>query len=163
MRKVKVFLSIAALANLAVTLWHLYLTVEMHPGLLGTTPVRIALQTGTLTIVGLVLLWTRYPKIGSLVLIVVLALGFVMGCLEHFFRRRSLQCVRRRQWTLGPPLRYQCRATCRRAGWGSHCRRAHARSARLRRFGLRHTLNARAVEVLSKHLTTEVIRRCDAA
>lgn len=85
MRKVKVFLSIAALANLAVTLWHLYLTVEMHPGLLGTTPVRIALQTGTLTIVGLVLLWTRYPKIGSLVLIVVLALGFVMGCLEHFF------------------------------------------------------------------------------
>lgn len=136
MRKVKVFLSIAALANLAVTLWHLYLTVEMHPGLLGTTPVRIALQTGTLTIVGLVLLWTRYPKIGSLVLIVVLALGFVMGCLEHFF-------------VAGP--------------YNVFDRRAHARSARLRRFGLRHTLNARAVEVLSKHLTTEVIRRCDAA
>jgi hypothetical protein len=85
MRNVKVFLSIAALANLAVTLWHLYLTVEMHPGLLGAAPVRIAIQTGTLTIAGVALLWTRYPKIGSLVLVVVLALGFVMGCLEHFF------------------------------------------------------------------------------
>jgi hypothetical protein len=84
MRNVKVFLSIAALANLAVTLWHLYLTVEMHPGLLGAAPGRIAIQTATLTIVGVALLWTRYPKIGSLVLVVVLALGFVMGCLEHF-------------------------------------------------------------------------------
>jgi hypothetical protein len=85
MRHVRVFLSTAALANLAVVLWHLYLAVEMHPGLLGTAPVRIAILTGTLTLVGVALLWTRYPKIGSLVLIGVLALGFVMGCLEHFF------------------------------------------------------------------------------
>jgi hypothetical protein len=85
MRNVRVFLSTAALANLSVTLWHLYLAVEMHPGVLGTAPVRIAIQTGALTLVGVALLWTRYPKIGSLVLLVVLALGFVMGCLEHFF------------------------------------------------------------------------------
>ena len=85
MRNVKVFLSTTALANLAVVLWHLYLAVQMHPGLLGTAPVRIAILTGGLTLVGVALVWTRYPKIGSLVLIVVLALGFVMGCLEHFF------------------------------------------------------------------------------
>jgi len=85
MRNLTVFLSIAAVANLAVTLWHLYLTVEMHPGLMGTTPMRIAIQTGVLTLAGIALLWMRHPKIGSLVLIVVLALGFVMGCLEHFF------------------------------------------------------------------------------
>ena len=85
MKNVRVLLSIAAVANLAITLWHLYLAVEMHPGLLGTAPVRIAIQAGALTLVGVALLWTRYPKIGSLVLIVVLALGFVMGCLEHFF------------------------------------------------------------------------------
>lgn len=85
MRNVRVFLSIAALANLAVALWHLYLAAEMHPGLLGTAPMRIASLTGTLTLLGVALLWTRYPKIGSLVLIVVLALGFFMGCLEHFF------------------------------------------------------------------------------
>jgi len=85
MKNVRVLLSIAAVANLAITLWHLYLAVEMHPGLLGTAPVRIAIQAGALTLVGVALLWTRYPKIGSLVLIVVLAFGFVMGCLEHFF------------------------------------------------------------------------------
>lgn len=85
MRNVRVFLSIAALANLAVALWHLYLAVEMHPGLLGTAPVRIAILTGALTLLGVALLWTRYPKTGALVLIVVLAVGFLMGCLEHFF------------------------------------------------------------------------------
>src|SRR5215469_7370618 len=84
MRNVRVFLSIAALANLAVALWHLYLAVEMHPGLLGTAPVRIAILTGALTLLAVALLWARYPKTGSLVLIVVLALGFLMGCLEHF-------------------------------------------------------------------------------
>ena len=57
----------------------------MHPGLLGTAPMRIASLTGTLTLLGVALLWTRYPKTGALVLIVVLALGFFMGCLEHFF------------------------------------------------------------------------------
>jgi hypothetical protein len=85
MRNVRLFLTTAALANLAVVLWHLYLAVEMHPGLLGTAPVRIAILTGALTLAGVGLLWTRYPKVGSLVLLVVLALGFVMGCLEHFF------------------------------------------------------------------------------
>lgn len=85
MRNVKVFLSIAALANLAVALWHLYLAVEMHPGLLGMAPVRIAILTGALTLLGVSLLWTRYPKTGSLVLVIVLAVGFLMGCLEHFF------------------------------------------------------------------------------
>ena len=66
MRNARVFLSIAALANLAVTLWQLYLAVEMHPGLLGTAPVRITIQAGTLTLIGVALVWTRYPKIGSL-------------------------------------------------------------------------------------------------
>jgi hypothetical protein len=85
MRNIRGFLSIAVLANLALALWHLYLAVEMHPGLLGTAPVRIAILTGTLTLIGVALLWTRYPKTGSLVLIGILALGLVMGCLEHFF------------------------------------------------------------------------------
>jgi len=81
----KVFLSVAALANLAVVLWHLYLAVEMRAGLSGSTAVRVAILTGALTLAGIALLCTRYHKTGSLVLIAVLALGFVMGCLEHFF------------------------------------------------------------------------------
>lgn len=85
MRNLKVFLSIAALANLAATLWHLDLAAMMHPGLLGAAPVRIAIQTAVVTVIGVALVWTRYPKIGSLVLIVLLGFGFVVGCLEHFF------------------------------------------------------------------------------
>lgn len=85
MRNVRVMLLIAAVANLAVTLWHLRLSVDMHPGLLGTAPLRIAIQTGVVTVLGIALLWTRFPKIGSLLLVAILGIGLVIGCLEHFF------------------------------------------------------------------------------
>jgi hypothetical protein len=85
MRNARVFLLIAALANLAVTLWHLRLSVDMHPGLLGAASVRIAIQTGIVTLIGVALLWTRYRTIGSLLLIAIIGIGFVIGCLEHFF------------------------------------------------------------------------------
>jgi hypothetical protein len=85
MRNAKNILLIAVFANLALTLWHLYLAVEMHQGTTGTLAERIAIQTCALTLVGVALLAARYRRIGSLVLIVVLALGFVMGSLEHFF------------------------------------------------------------------------------
>lgn len=85
MRNIRVVLSIAAVANLAVTFWHLYLAVEMHSGLLATTAMRIAIPASVLTLIALGLLWTRYPKIGSLVLMGVLGFGLLVGCLEHFF------------------------------------------------------------------------------
>lgn len=85
MRNLKLFLSIAALANLAVTLWHLYLAVEMHAGMPGAVAARIAIQAAVVTVIGVALVWTRHPKIGSLVLIALLGFGFVVGCLEHFF------------------------------------------------------------------------------
>lgn len=98
MRNVKVFLSIAALANLAVTLRHLCRTVEMHPGLLGTTPVRIAIQTGTLTIVGLVLLGRAIQRSKDRVSCPHRRFSPRVrhGLPRTLFRRRSLQCVRRR-------------------------------------------------------------------
>jgi hypothetical protein len=85
MRNIRSILLIAAFGNLALTLWHLYLAVEMHQGTTGSVAERIAIQTCALTLVGVALLGTRFRRIGSLVLIVVLALGFVMGSLEHFF------------------------------------------------------------------------------
>jgi hypothetical protein len=85
MRNIRVFLVIAALANLAATYWHLYLAVEMHPGMLGAMAPRIAIQASLFTLGGLALLWTRFRKIGSAVLILLLAVGFVIGSLEHFF------------------------------------------------------------------------------
>lgn len=70
--------------NFAVTLWHLRLSVDMHPGLLGPVPERIAAQTGVVMLAGVALLWTRYRKIGSPVLVAIIGIGFVIRCLEHF-------------------------------------------------------------------------------
>ena len=77
--------SIIALANLAVTLLHLYLAGVLNPALTIASSVRIGAQTGALTLAGVGLLWTRAKKIGSFVLMIVFAIGFVIGSLEHFF------------------------------------------------------------------------------
>jgi hypothetical protein len=85
MRNLKAFISIVALANFAVTIWHLYLAGEVNPALPVAESVRIGAFAGTLTLAGVGLLWTRRKKIGSLVLILVFANGLVIGSLEHFF------------------------------------------------------------------------------
>lgn len=85
MRTVRTFLSIAVLANLALAIWHLYLVVAMRQGTTQLLALRIGILASVLTFGGLALLWTRYQKIGSLLLVAVLALGLVTGDLEHFF------------------------------------------------------------------------------
>jgi hypothetical protein len=85
MRNMRVLLSVAALANYAVTVWHAYLAEKVNPALPAEEAVRIAVIAGTLTVAGLALLWTRRPKIGSLVLIAVFVVGLVIGSAEHFF------------------------------------------------------------------------------
>jgi len=79
------FLSIAVLANWALAIWHLYLVVAMRQGTTAALALRIGILTSVLTFAGLALLWTLHQKIGSVLLIAVLALGLVMGSLEHFF------------------------------------------------------------------------------
>ncbi len=85
MHRVKIFATVAALANYAAILWHLYLEVQLHPMTPIAELVRIASIAGALTAVGLALLWIRWPKIGSAVLAIMFANGLVLGCLEHFF------------------------------------------------------------------------------
>jgi hypothetical protein len=79
------FVSAAAVANFAVTLWHLYLAAKLNPALAPAESVRIAAFAGVLTLAGVALLWMRRQKIGSLVLITVFAIGLVIGSSEHFF------------------------------------------------------------------------------
>ncbi len=85
MRNMRVWLPVAALANYAVTVWHTYLAEKVNPALPVAETVRIAVLAGALTLAGVVLLWTRRPKIGSLVLIATFAVGLVIGSTEHFF------------------------------------------------------------------------------
>lgn len=49
------------------------------------TSIRIATIAGALTLAGLVLLWMRWHKTGSLILAAMFANGLVIGVLEHFF------------------------------------------------------------------------------
>jgi hypothetical protein len=81
----KTFVSIIALANLAVTVLHLFLAGKLNPGLTVAGSVRIGAYAGVLTLAGVGLLWTRLKRIGSLVLIIGFAIGLMIGSLEHFF------------------------------------------------------------------------------
>ncbi len=81
----RAFVSAAAVANFAVTLWHLYLAEKLNPALAPAESVRIAAFAGVLTLVGVALLWMQRQKIGSFILIGVFAVGLVIGSSEHFF------------------------------------------------------------------------------
>lgn len=85
MRTIKVFATTIALANFAVAVWHLYLVEKLYPASPITESVYIAAFAGALTLAGVALVWMRRQKIGSLVLIVVFAIGLVVGSSEHFF------------------------------------------------------------------------------
>lgn len=85
MKNLKIFVSVAAVANFAVTVWHLYLAEQLNPAVPTSESVRIGLFAGMLTLAGVALAWTRRPRIGSLVLIVMFAIGLVIGSWEHFF------------------------------------------------------------------------------
>lgn len=85
MTRIKVFATVAALANYAAVVWHLYLVTKLQPAAPVAESIRIATIAGTLTLAGLALLWIRWHKTGSLLLAVMFAIGLVIGSLEHFF------------------------------------------------------------------------------
>jgi hypothetical protein len=85
MKNIRSFVTIIALANFAVAVWHLYLVEKLHPAAPIAESVYIAAFAGVLTFAGVALVWMRRQKIGSLVLIVVFTVGLVVGSSEHFF------------------------------------------------------------------------------
>lgn len=85
MNRMKVFATVAALGNYAAVVWHLYLVAKLQPATPVAGSIRIAAIAGALTLAGLVLLWMRWHKTGSLLLAAMFANGLVIGSLEHFF------------------------------------------------------------------------------
>ena len=85
MRNLVAFTAIVALGNLGVTIWHLRLASDLDPALSFAQAARIGALTVGLTLGGVSLLWAQRRLVGSLVLVVVFAIGFVIGSLEHFF------------------------------------------------------------------------------
>jgi hypothetical protein len=85
MRNLAAFIAIAALGNLGVTIWHLRLASDLNPALSFAEAARIAAVAVLLTLGGVSLLWAQRKLAGSLVLVLVFAIGLVIGSLEHFF------------------------------------------------------------------------------
>ena len=85
MKNLAAFTGIVALGNLGVTIWHLRLASELNPALSLPEAARIGAVTVVLTLSGVSLLWAQRRLAGSLVLVVVFAIGLVIGILEHFF------------------------------------------------------------------------------
>jgi hypothetical protein len=85
MKNLAGFTAIVALGNLGVTIWHLRLASELNPALSFAQAARIGALTVVLTLGGVILLWAQRMLAGSLVLVVVFAIGLVIGSLEHFF------------------------------------------------------------------------------
>jgi hypothetical protein len=85
MRNLRVLVSVAAVANYGVVVWHTYLAGKVNPALPAGEAVRVLITSGTLTLAGLALLWTQRQKIGSLVLMAGFVIGLVIGSTEHFF------------------------------------------------------------------------------
>ena len=85
MRNLAAFIAIVALGNLGVTIWHLRLASDLNPALSFAEAARIAVVAVLLTLGGVSLLWAQRRLAGSLVLVLVFAIGLVIGSLEHFF------------------------------------------------------------------------------
>jgi hypothetical protein len=85
MKNLAVFTAFVALVNLGVTIWHLRLASELNPALSFAQAARIGALTVVLTLAGVGLLWAKRRLAGSLVLVVVFAIGLVIGSMEHFF------------------------------------------------------------------------------
>jgi hypothetical protein len=85
MRNLAAFTAIVALGNLGFTIWHLRLAGELNPALSFAQAARIGALTVVLTLGGVILLWAQRRLAGSLVLVIVFAIGLVIGSLEHFF------------------------------------------------------------------------------
>ena len=85
MRNLAAFTAAVALGDLGVSIWHLRLASDLNPALSFAQAARIGALTVVLTLGGVSLLWAQRRIIGSLVLVVVFAIGLVIGSLEHFF------------------------------------------------------------------------------
>jgi hypothetical protein len=84
MKKLAVYTTLAVLAHAVIVVWHLFVLAKIPPGLTGHQVLSAAFAINVVPLVGLVLLWTHYPRLASVLMLVALAVGFSAGGFEHF-------------------------------------------------------------------------------
>jgi hypothetical protein len=75
---------------------------KIPPGLTGHQVLSAAVATNVVPLVGLVLLWTHYPRLARVLIFVPLVVGFSAGGFEHFLSNRPDNVFRMAatEWTL---------------------------------------------------------------
>lgn len=84
METLTVYVTRAVLAHAVTVVWHLFVLTKIPPGLTGQQVLSAAIAINLVPLVGLVSLWTHYPRLGSVLIFVPLAVGFSAGGFEHF-------------------------------------------------------------------------------
>lgn len=84
MKKLAVYATLAVLAHAVIVVWHLFVLAKIPPGLTCRQVLSAAMAINVVPLVGLILLWTRYPRLASALIFIPLAVGFSAGGFEHF-------------------------------------------------------------------------------
>jgi len=121
MRNLAAFTAIVALGNLGVTIWHLRLASELNPALSFAEAARISALTMVLTLGGVSLLWAQRRLAGSLVLVVVFAIGLVVGASSIFSSPVLItsSMLARAAWRFCSDSAWLCSSFCRLPGYGA--------------------------------------------
>lgn len=102
MKKLALYTTLTVLVHVAIVDWHLFVLAKIPPGLTGQQVLSAAVAINVVPLVGLVLLWTHYPRLASVLIFVPLAVGFIAGGFEHFLSNGPGNVFRMAatEWTL---------------------------------------------------------------
>jgi hypothetical protein len=84
MKKLAVYTTLVVLAHAVIVVWHLFVLAKIPPGLTGHQVLSAAVAINVVPLMGLLLLWTDYPKLASILIFIPLVVGLSAGGFEHF-------------------------------------------------------------------------------
>jgi hypothetical protein len=79
-----IFVTAMVSGNFAVTLWHLHILQNVHPMESGGESFTLGSIVGSVSLFAILLIWTRFYKVGAWISAGLLLIGLTIGSYEHF-------------------------------------------------------------------------------
>jgi len=97
-----VFVTAMVSGNFAVALWHLYILQHLHSTESGGEIFRLGVVVGSVSLFVILLIWTRFYKVGAWISAGLLLIGLTIGGYEHFLsvNPNNVFIMPRGNWTL---------------------------------------------------------------
>jgi hypothetical protein len=89
MRGFALYGSLLVVAHIGAVAWHLSVISHTHPGMSVQQVALFTAATSVVPVSALVLLWTRFQRLGALLLLFALSVGLGIGGYEHFLSAGS--------------------------------------------------------------------------